>query len=213
MSTTSERVDGEHGHDALRGDIARRAAGDAIPWTHTKIARARAHARFASSRRTANRFAMSTELPKLNARLDEVDSLLELAGEPSPGDEALEALEQARALLAPKLKLARASIVRRRLCVYWPMDDAWYTGVVVGWDPKAGQHSVLYDDGCAPCAASACTHRQGRTRFSHATCLLAHAIALDALLTPVAPFLLVFARAQRDREHQPPDRVHPHLYR
>ena len=43
---------------------------------------------------------MSTELPKLNARLDEVDSLLELAGEPSPGDEALEALEQARGEIA-----------------------------------------------------------------------------------------------------------------
>ena len=43
---------------------------------------------------------MSTELPKLNARLDEVDSLLELAGEPSPGDEALKALEQARGELA-----------------------------------------------------------------------------------------------------------------
>ena len=43
---------------------------------------------------------MSTELPKLNARLDEVDSLLELAGEPSPGDEALEALAQARGEIA-----------------------------------------------------------------------------------------------------------------
>ena len=65
---------------------------------HDEIARARGRELW--SRRTANRFAMSTELPKLNARLDEVDSLLELAGEPSPGDEALEALEQARGELA-----------------------------------------------------------------------------------------------------------------
>ena len=55
---------------------------------------------------------MSTELPKLNARLDEVDSLLELAGEPSPGDEALEALEQARGELAA-MELRRVIFVAR----------------------------------------------------------------------------------------------------
>ena len=56
------------------------------------------------------------------------------------------ALEQARALQAPKLKLARASIVGRRLCVYWPMDDAWYGGTISNYEPKEGKHEVHYDD-------------------------------------------------------------------
>ena len=47
-------------------------------------------------------------------------------------------------------KAAKKGVVGKRIAVYWPIDDAWYTGVVEGWDPKPAQHRVLYDDGCVP---------------------------------------------------------------
>ena len=64
------------------------------------------------------------------------------------------------AALAADIALAKASsaasksssknkkdAVGKRLAVYWPMDDAWYTGVITSWDGKAGKHQILYDDG------------------------------------------------------------------
>ena len=59
------------------------------------------------------------------------------------------ALEQERALLKSAAKTAKKGIVGKRIAVYWPMDDAWYSGVIAAWDNKASQHRVLYDDGCA----------------------------------------------------------------
>lgn len=37
--------------------------------------------------------------------------------------------------------------VGRRVRVYWPDDDAWFTGVVKRFDPRTGMHAVWYDDG------------------------------------------------------------------
>lgn len=57
------------------------------------------------------------------------------------------ALEQDVLLAKGAAKNAKKSIVGKRIAVFWPMDDAWYFGVVQAWDPKANEHSVLYDDG------------------------------------------------------------------
>jgi hypothetical protein len=35
----------------------------------------------------------------------------------------------------------------RRVRVYWPDDDAWFTGTVRRFDPRSGLHTVCYDDG------------------------------------------------------------------
>ena len=35
----------------------------------------------------------------------------------------------------------------RRVRVYWPDDDAWFTGTVRRFDPRTGLHTVCYDDG------------------------------------------------------------------
>ena len=48
---------------------------------------------------------------------------------------------------ASKSSKNKKDAVGKRLAVYWPMDDAWYTGVITLWDAKAGKHQVLYDDG------------------------------------------------------------------
>ena len=55
------------------------------------------------------------------------------------------ALDGAMRLADTKAK--KRNIIGRRLSVYWPMDDAWYSGVVQSYDAKAAQHAVLYDDG------------------------------------------------------------------
>ena len=39
------------------------------------------------------------------------------------------ALQHEVGLNAPALKSVKKSAVGKRLAVYWPMDDAWYTGV------------------------------------------------------------------------------------
>ena len=57
------------------------------------------------------------------------------------------ALGHQRTLLAAASKSAKKAVLGKRLAVYWPMDDAWYTGEIQSWDAKAGQHKVLYDDG------------------------------------------------------------------
>jgi len=41
----------------------------------------------------------------------------------------------------------KRSLLNHRLTVYWPDDDAWYCGSVVGFEPKEATHAVLYDDG------------------------------------------------------------------
>ena len=57
------------------------------------------------------------------------------------------ALEADKAIKLLEAKSKKKSAVGKRLAVYWPMDDAWYTGIVRSWDAKAAQHQVLYDDG------------------------------------------------------------------
>jgi hypothetical protein len=37
--------------------------------------------------------------------------------------------------------------IGKRVRVYWPDDNAWFTGVVRRFDPRTGMHSVWYDDG------------------------------------------------------------------
>ncbi|PRW60087.1 Histone-lysine N-methyltransferase ATX2 [Chlorella sorokiniana] len=39
------------------------------------------------------------------------------------------------------------SAVGWRVCVYWPADQAFYAGEVVGYDAASGRHEVAYDDG------------------------------------------------------------------
>ena len=106
------------------------------------------------------------------------------------------AVQQEITLTKGNVKNAKKGLVGKRLACFWPMDDAWYTGVVVGWDPKAGQHSVLYDDGCAPCAARACTRTHNdphdsltRRAFLHTPSRLTH------YSHPLLPSFFGFARA------------------
>jgi hypothetical protein len=73
------------------------------------------------------------------------------------------ALAHQRSLLSASAKAAKKGVVGKRLAVYWPIDDAWYSGVIEAWDAKAGQHRVLYDDGCAP-PQSVATHARLPTR-------------------------------------------------
>ena len=42
---------------------------------------------------------------------------------------------------------ADANQVSRKLCVYWPDDDAFYPGTVVSYDKRSGKHLVRYNDG------------------------------------------------------------------
>lgn len=42
---------------------------------------------------------------------------------------------------------ASASVVGRRISVFWSDDDAWYTGEVVDYDPHTSKHFIVYDDG------------------------------------------------------------------
>jgi len=37
--------------------------------------------------------------------------------------------------------------VDKRLCVYWPLDDAWYPGIVKSYDDQTKEHVILYEDG------------------------------------------------------------------
>lgn len=34
-----------------------------------------------------------------------------------------------------------------RVAVYWPADQAFYPGEIVGFDEASGKHAVQYDDG------------------------------------------------------------------
>lgn len=40
-----------------------------------------------------------------------------------------------------------AEVVGKALSVYWPADDAWYSGTVTNHNSSNGQHLVKYDDG------------------------------------------------------------------
>ena len=51
-----------------------------------------------------------------------------------------------RLLEAPGFLTAGVSIVGRRLCIYWPDDDAWYCAEVLGYDLTENKHHVRYDD-------------------------------------------------------------------
>ena len=35
----------------------------------------------------------------------------------------------------------------RNVRVYWPIDEAWYGGVIASYDPRTKQHLVTYADG------------------------------------------------------------------
>ena len=39
-----------------------------------------------------------------------------------------------------------ARLLRKRLEIFWPADQAWYWGVVEKYDSATGKHTVLYDD-------------------------------------------------------------------
>ncbi|KAM7277513.1 hypothetical protein ACFE04_019379 [Oxalis oulophora] len=38
-------------------------------------------------------------------------------------------------------------VVGKRIKVYWPLDKAWYEGVVKSFDKESSKHLILYDDG------------------------------------------------------------------
>ena len=57
------------------------------------------------------------------------------------------AVEHVRALWSPALERGKKAFVGKRIAVYWPDDDAWYTGSIQSYDGKEGKHSVMYDDG------------------------------------------------------------------
>lgn len=40
-----------------------------------------------------------------------------------------------------------AEVVGRRVSIFWPEDDEYYSGTVSGFNGQDGKHSVLYDDG------------------------------------------------------------------
>ena len=40
-----------------------------------------------------------------------------------------------------------ASLVGKRVRMWWGGDDAWYTGRVAAFDAEIGGHTVKYDDG------------------------------------------------------------------
>ena len=57
------------------------------------------------------------------------------------------AVDHVRALWSPALERGKKAFVGKRIAVYWPDDDAWYTGSIQSYDGKEGKHSVMYDDG------------------------------------------------------------------
>lgn len=40
-----------------------------------------------------------------------------------------------------------SDVLGKKLSVYWPADDAWYSGTVTDHNLSNGQHLVKYDDG------------------------------------------------------------------
>jgi DNA mismatch repair protein MSH6 len=44
-------------------------------------------------------------------------------------------------------KSQNSDFVGRRIKVYWPLDQAWYTGQIKSYDPKSNKHLIQYDDG------------------------------------------------------------------
>ena len=55
---------------------------------------------------------------------------------------------QAVLLRASKMnEKERTRLLGERLCVYWPLDAAFYCGRVLEYDAKTTQHLLLYDDG------------------------------------------------------------------
>lgn len=81
------------------------------------------------------------------------------AAGPAPEDPASPAQTKGRKAKAAEVPSAKLSpeepaslpdpqaALGRRLRVYWPLDDAWYSGVVKQWKLGSKQHVVLYDDG------------------------------------------------------------------
>jgi hypothetical protein len=47
------------------------------------------------------------------------------------------------------MRVAPEALVNRQLRVYWEVDDAWFAGSVVAWDPKTARHQVRIHEG--PC--------------------------------------------------------------
>ena len=61
---------------------------------------------------------------------------------------AIARAKEQRAAEREREKRALASLVGRRVRVYWPEDDAFYPGTVTKYDARgAGKHHVRYDDG------------------------------------------------------------------
>ena len=44
-------------------------------------------------------------------------------------------------------KPQKSDFVGRRIKVYWPLDQVWYTGEIKSYDPKSDKHQIQYDDG------------------------------------------------------------------
>ncbi|XP_078179988.1 MUTS homolog 6 [Carex rostrata] len=44
-------------------------------------------------------------------------------------------------------KPQKSDFVGRRIKVYWPLDEVWYTGEIKSYDPKSDKHQIQYDDG------------------------------------------------------------------
>ena len=65
--------------------------------------------------------------------LEHVESMLVRAGFVSPVHVGCE--------------LGGEALVGYRVRVYWPGEDRVYAGLVEGWDPVAGTHNIVYDDG------------------------------------------------------------------
>ena len=48
---------------------------------------------------------------------------------------------------APQVAVMGEAALGARVAVWWPLDEAWYSGVVADYDALRCRHTVCYDDG------------------------------------------------------------------
>lgn len=82
-------------------------------------------------------YKLSMEYLKLNSR--KVDALF--------GSWCFIEFEEVTAIAVKRVMHFGPNVVNKRIKVWWPLDKAWYQGVVELFNPESCQHTVLYDDG------------------------------------------------------------------